>query len=907
MMTMTEDKVLKMFPGKADSNGNKWLPLWMHSMDTAEVMVRLWERWVPDHIKALIGTNEAEQLKMCRFLGLTHDFGKLTPVFAAKLFIQLPELHQRLEAYGLRVDSPKSFLNANCSPHAKAGEALLLRMNCPKGIAAIIGAHHGKPQDYRIDCENDPDVHGENYYSDNASHNTWQLIYEYYFQKALKLAGYSSKEDLPQISQPNQVLLTGILIMADWIASNTEYFPLISLDSSGEADVYPARIEYAWRRLGLPEAWCPMSFIMDEDRFHDVFGFYPNPVQTMVIDAVNEENGGIYILEAQMGVGKTEAALAAAEVLASKSDCDGIFFGLPTQATANGMFPRLIDWARKQNEETQLAIRLAHGMAALNDDYRDIFHGIAYGNEDGEPADRLIVHPWFGGHKQALLANYVIGTVDQLLMASLKQKHVMLRHLGLAGKVVVIDECHAYDAYMNQYLDRTLNWLGAYKIPVIILSATLPEQRRVELIEAYLQNKKPAAEPPEWRKQREYPLLTWTVENEVRQRTIHTADETRTVQLLALQSAYLAECLRKSVDAGGCCGVIVNTVRKAQELSKYLQAEIPSANVLLLHSRFVATDRAEIEKELIKNAGKTSKPEERAGLIVIGTQVLEQSLDIDFDILITQICPMDLLLQRIGRLHRHSRIRPDALKHAICYLIDLDDEIDDGSRAVYGDWLLLRTRDLLPNEVTLPGSIPQLVQETYLQPDVTELDDLRRSAWEKHVNKLAIKREKAEHYRINPPQISNRRPQTIDGWLNTKYPAEGVYGEAAVRDGEASLTVLVMCEHADGRISFLPWQNHGAYVSASHMPDDKTARTIAGQRLNLPIYFSKYGNESRTIQELEELNRQKLAEWQNSGWLSGELVLLLDEHMRAMLCGRVLRYTKNAGLIMERGEEADEQ
>ena len=152
------------------------------------------------------------------------------------------------------------------------------------------------------------------------------------------------------------------------------------------------------------------------------------------------EAPGILVLEAQMGVGKTEAALAAAEILAARFEEGGLYFGLPTQATANGIFDRLKGWAVTQSEEVVHTIRLAHGMAELNEEYRALFQGQAHTQEEAQE-DGLLVHSWFQGSKQALLADFVIGTVDQLLLAGLKQKHIMLRHLGLAGKIVIVDEC----------------------------------------------------------------------------------------------------------------------------------------------------------------------------------------------------------------------------------------------------------------------------------------------------------------------------------------------------------------------------------------------------------------------------------------------------------------------------------
>ena len=291
---------------------------------------------------------------------------------------------------------------------------------------------------------------------------------------------------------------------------------------------------------------------------------------------------------------------------------------------------------------------------------------------------------------------------------------------------------------------------------------------------------------------------------------------------------------------------------------------------------------------------------------MIGTQVLEQSLDIDFDLLITQLCPMDLLLQRIGRLHRHSRARPEALREAVCYVLNLaPDDADEGSLAVYGDWLLRRTRALLPEQITLPRDIPALVQETYALPNEAQFSAAdERASWEKHKSRIKNLEERATHYRVDPPELSARRLKTIDGWLNVSYPADGVRGEAAVRDGEPGITVLVMRDRGGGKTAFLPWQHGGEAVSAVHAPDDDTARAIAAQRLTLPSTFSRRADDA--IRELESLNRSRLPEWQNTSWLHGELVLLLDEHLRARLCGQILTYSKEYGLISSREEEEND-
>ena len=485
----------------------------------------------------------------------------------------------------------------------------------------------------------------------------------------------------------------------------------------GSDTLYPARVDRAWEALDLTSPWEVQSDVTEPGAFAERFGFPPNEVQRAMLEAVSQvQEPGVFILEAQMGVGKTEAALGAAEILAKHGGEGGIFFGLPTQATANGIFGRLLAWAEKQPDGLEHSIKLAHGMAELNEAYLRLQQDTVQVEEDLEadpdvdPESRVMVHQWFRGNKQGLLADFVIGTVDQLLLAALKQKHVMLRHLGLAGKVVVIDECHAYDAYMNCYLDRALTWLGRYKVPVILLSATLPAKRRVELVRAYLNGR--TAPDGLWQTCRGYPLLTWTDGKRVEQTTIPLETEPRRVETFPLTEEQLTDTLRSALREGGCAGVIVNTVKKAQAVAARLRAELPEFEVVVFHAQFLMPDRAAKEEALMKRIGKHSTPEQRDKLIVVGTQVLEQSLDIDLDFLVTELCPMDLLLQRIGRLHRHEgRARPRPVAQARCAVLDTGTEdFDEGSKAVYGEWLLWRTRKFLPTAITLPDDIAPLVQ-----------------------------------------------------------------------------------------------------------------------------------------------------------------------------------------------------
>jgi CRISPR-associated endonuclease/helicase Cas3 len=711
----------------------------------------------------------------------------------------------------------------------------------------------------------------------------------------LEYVGYQSCDELPAVDVPSQMLLSGLLMMADWIASNSYYAPLIPLEESFDNAIYPQRIDELWDKLALPDQWLPYNSFMDEEAFKERYGFLPNAMQRAMLQiAENADSSGIYIIEAQMGLGKTEAALSATEVLAAKWSLEGVFFGLPTQATANGIFPRMKAWVESMTDGNRFSIKLIHENAMLQKDYRELLlQGSATQNEDAEDGG-LIVHNWFEGRKQALLTSFVIGTVDQMLMAALQQKHVMLRHLGLAGKVVIVDECHAYDAYMNCYLERALEWLGMYDIPVILLSATLPSQRRVKLMEAYHGGKFKTTSD-KWKNNQAYPLITYTDGDEIKQCEVPVDTKSKRIVISKSSLNDVAPILKERLLHGGSAGVILNTVNQAQKTAELLQREFPDYEVVLLHARFTMADRQGLEEKVLQSLGKHSVPKERQ-LIVVGTQILEQSLDIDFDVMITQLAPMDLLLQRIGRLHRHEgRVRPKLLQAPICFVTDCG-ELDEGSKLIYGEWLLRRTNELLTDAIELPKDISPLVQETYR---VLEEDSGLYECWQEQVNKQKIKEGKAKAHRI----LSKKElDETMHGLLNPHLGNREADALAQVRDGESAISVLLMVSKDEGYVEFLPWQSRGELLSMDHVPAAEECRKILLQKVQLPRLFSVY-KYNACVSELEKLNIERLLEWQRSPWLKGELVLLLDENLSAELCGYRLQYSKQRGLVYEKEDQ----
>lgn len=899
-------KLSKLIAAKTcPENSSLWLPLWMHLRDTAEIIKKLAEEWVPDSTVRATGLSREEFCKVAIWLAAVHDIGKCTALFQSRITEMLLEIRELLSEF-LELPLQSEFMDARCSPHALAGEAILLEYGINRGTASVVGSHHGKPPEMPKNGAVAPtkqiEVYGKNYFSSREYTERWNECWQEYIDESLISAGYDSLEEVPKIElKAAQVLLCGLLITADWIASNPSYFPLISIDSMGSEELYEHRTENAWEKLRSMENWHPEYCFIDNELFEERFGFAPNEVQKKVLDIANGcKNPGIMIIEAQMGVGKTEAALAAAEVMGCNSGCGGLFFGLPTQATANGIFKRIKSWGEAQAEETNadISIRLAHGLAELNEDYREIFEGSS--NAEGEDTEgRLIVNSWFKGKKQALLASFVTGTVDQFLLAGLKQKHVMLRHLGLASKVVIIDECHAYDAYMSTYLDRVIEWMGAYHIPVIILSATLPAKRRSQLIDRYIG--KSSCDNEEWRSTRKYPLITWTDGKEVKQDSVEINAPSTTVRTEKIVYDDIAKRVEHAVKCGGCTGVIVNTVKKAQSIAQMLSEKIPDAKIMVFHAQFVMPDRIKLEQDIMRCVGKNSDRESREKLVIVGTQVMEQSLDMDFDFMITEICPMDLLLQRIGRLHRHKRERPKGLEEATCCVLTGENgEFDGGSEAIYTKWMLMQTKKLLPDEIVIPKDIPKLVQDAY--------EGGGKSCKEKEEFDLKIsqKETNAKAFLLSEPpkQISHiANKNTLEGWLDDTPRMDEGHAEASVRDGDSSIDVLAMVLHSDDSVHFLPWRCGGKAVPANDIPSREEAIAILRQRLRLPSFLSRQWNINSTINELENMNRNRLAEWQNSPYLKGELVLLFDESLSAKIGSTILKYNREIGLTYEREDD----
>ena len=613
-----------------------------------------------------------------------------------------------------------------------------------------------------------------------------------------------------------------------------------------------------------------------------------------------------------MGLGKTEAALVGAEELAVKSGRSGLFFGLPTQATSNGIFPRIISWLKKQSVEAgeKRGLRLVHGKAFLNEEYNNLTSASNIDVDgDNEGREGFVVNQWFCGKKTAIMDDFVVGTVDQLLMMALRQKHLALRHLGLSKKVVVIDEVHAYDAYMDQYLNMALEWLGAYNVPVILLSATLPKKSRVDFIKHYLTGKgvKLSKEDMSSLMVEDYPLITYTDNDKALNVKDFAPIEDKRIEIKYTDTESLPKLLDSLLDGGGNAGIIVNTVKKAQDIAKELSEKFGDENVMLLHSSFIATDRVKNEEKLMKYLGKDGDRPEK--LIVVGTQVIEQSLDIDFDVMISDIAPVDLLIQRMGRLHRHTRDnRPSKHKKPVLYVLGNDEnlEFESGSKAVYGGYLLARTGYFLGDSIRLPSDISRLVQEVYdenIEPDLPDELNEKYSEYKAEYKTLVNSKEsRAGTYRLSSPVLKKRisKEPNLIGWLNNQSRNSGEEeGNSQVRDTQDTIEVIALKKIKDGYTTF-----DSSEDMSNSIEDTKTAKKLASCTIKLPNKLSKSYNTDKTIRELEDFYINNLQKWDNSAWLKGTLCAMFDENNECSINGVNMVYDEKYGLISKGENDA---
>lgn len=458
--------------------------------------------------------------------------------------------------------------------------------------------------------------------------------------------------------------LAGITVLADWLGSNKDIFkycskPDIPLENYWQSTALPAAASVLAKNEYQPKAIRPFSSITQQFEFIHK----PTPLQAFAETVEIPQSPQLFILEDVTGAGKTEAAMVLVHRLMSAGLAAGLYVGLPTMATANGMYQRLSkSYQTLFQGEIKPSLVLAHGASKLSEAFQESVQ------LSEQPTDRsyqkdeksatAYCNKWLAdSRKKALLADVGIGTIDQALLAVLPARHQSLRMLGLRNKVLLLDEVHAYDPYMRQLLSALLRSHAAQGGSVILLSATLPQQFRYQLLKAYrcgrglhshtLQNTKG------------YPLVTHSADHgHPDEHVVATRKSVRrTVKIKRVAHIDAAiQLICNAVIEKQCICWIRNSIKDAREIYHQLQNNAAvSKKVTLFHSRFAMGDRQAIEQDVLHRFGRESTAEQRASQILIATQVVEQSLDLDFDILISDPAPVDLIIQRAGRLQRHMR------------------------------------------------------------------------------------------------------------------------------------------------------------------------------------------------------------------------------------------------------------
>ena len=727
--------------GKTGKGDEGFHPALYHMLDVGHVaQVLLSEpasmRW-RHMLGAAFGVDQENLVEWVPWIVALHDIGKISAQFQSQNQNQKARLLSEQFVFG---DRPAN----NHIPHATISQAFLAAepSTLPpaftdlwgKCVAEAMGGHHGQ---FVM-----PDAVAEVYDTLRLYEPAEWLSLR---KKAAEFLGSHLLRHAPALAPAPQnasvaaAVLNGFTILCDWIGSDSRFFS--AHPQAEPADYLPHSLRQAHEAAQAAGFLQPVRSpgpVAVAELFADLSVL--RPLQRAIDDVPEDVLASpcLAIIEAPTGEGKTEAALALAHRIAAIRGTDEFYYALPSMATSNQMFGRLQKHLRDRLH-LPTAAKLVHGQAFLvEDDLR--IEPLDDAEEKGASASL----EWFGPKKRALLAPFGVGTVDQAELAALNVRHTPLRLIGLAGKVVIVDEVHAYDTYMTTIIQRLLTWLRSIGSSVILLSATLPISRRNALVNAFGASlpEDTLAEP-----EASYPSLIVTGGGEdaphVHVSTPSAWQPNRRMEIGALHFGddddavdAKARWLLEQIKEGGCICWITNTVDRAQKLFARIDA-LASSDVdrSLLHAQFPLEDRLSREAQLASKYGPQGTRPQRG--IVIGTQVLEQSLDLDFDVMASDLAPIDLLLQRAGRMHRHFRARPGAHSIARLWVNTTLQLAEDAislrpDNLIYDEYILRLTwRILLGHaEMLLPRDYRPLIEAVYDAPDPEEDSPLWK-AWDK--------------------------------------------------------------------------------------------------------------------------------------------------------------------------------
>ncbi len=759
-------------------------PVMCHLLDTGAVFAELWDVVLGDEVKQAIaealGLRVAEARTVVAFWAGLHDLGKITPPFQA----QVPACYQSVSddpAYvGLQgAENERSFRHEVASHWALyplfseagyPGGGRLLHRAVSHQVAQLLGGHHG----LFGEVLNPKRVARAEDYNPGLGKRGWAEQRRAHFLELRRVMGAFA---VPCAGLPAglAVVVSGLVVVADWLASQTSIVETripdrgwsgtsAEIDSHWHAAVKAAPELVRAARLGRAE--------FSTAEFGVMFPFAPNSLQRDLVEhlpaMVGEQGHGLVLVTAPTGDGKTEAALFAASLLGRASGARGLYFALPTMGTADAMLPRVARFADGALSGER-ALMLLHSMAWLSSagsGDRASESGVPAGEGFVSSARETAVEAdgWLRGPKRGLLAPLGVGTIDQVLAAVLPLRYNVLRLFGLSDKVFVVDEAHAYGPWMHQLLVRLLEWLGAMGAPVVLLSATLTGRSAGSLVDAYRRGsgfREPSGVVPR------YPgwLYVSGVSGGVSSARSTASSRARTLKvsrravvwdvaepagapvLVGGRREALREVLAPVAADGGTALVCCTTVAGAQQTYRDVREAFPElaaypGGVRLLHSRYPANVRAEITAQCEAAYGKPGKEavSVRAGSVLVATQVVEQSLDFDFDLVVSDLAPLAQLLQRAGRGRRHQRGplgRPGwAVAEDEPELVVLDPLSVPGGAVprawgkVYDAGLLVRTSRVLkecsPGGITVPDDVQRLIDEVYEEEFVDRLEGSAR-------------------------------------------------------------------------------------------------------------------------------------------------------------------------------------
>jgi CRISPR-associated endonuclease/helicase Cas3 len=774
---------------------------------------------------------------VCALVGL-HDLGKASPAFQQKWADGAARVKTKLSWFDAQTKPPDDV------PHSAVSQVELRKLLQQKGwagrtsfkVADAVGAHHG----WRVDAETQKKACQDA----NKGIADWDTARAELFDVVLEVLGVRTVPNVPDLSAGAFQRLAGLTSFADWVGSSFEFHELTDphsylaqvrdraaqkLDALGWSDRTPLTSQ----KIPLEQAF---SYLVAPDQV-----FTPRPLQLEIEQLLENVNSPtLFVVEAPMGEGKTELALYAHLELQRQIGHRGLYIALPTQATGNAMFGRTKDFlqsfasSRGQDVSQRLDLQLLHGATLLKDDYQNLVIHIP----DEKPEESVVARSYFSHRKRALLSEYGVGTIDQALLGVLYIKHQFVRLWGLGNRVVVLDEVHAYDTYTGSLIVALVRWLHELGSSVVVMSATLPANKRQELLAAFAAQPAPTAE---------YPRIT-KVENGLALSVHVPASSHKTLHLKPTLSneTSLAGQLLALTQNRGCAAFIANTVDRAQQVYRLLENNSMGIPIYLFHARFPIQERQEREQECLKlfsKHGSQANPNRPARAILIATQVVEQSVDLDFDVMITDLAPVDLILQRAGRLQRHAVNNPTRGQHTepvlyVAGLTGLEQTPDLETyywNLIYDEYILLRTWQALAEKtkIDLPADIDNLVQLVYGTTPLGNDDENLKARSQKAAQKRELEQDtnviEAENATIGNPQDGVSDLSSHDPAHPEDEPEKHTK-RIVTRKGEENITVVPL--HKIGSDFYL-FDTDTKPVSLAAALDLTSAKTIYARSVRL--------------------------------------------------------------------------